>query len=56
MKTPFLYKVKHDHVMIDGRIMPIGVIIHYIMLFKSFYFLHRFTDVNDSFSLVPMMA
>ncbi|KAG1727391.1 hypothetical protein EDD22DRAFT_853414 [Suillus occidentalis] len=24
MKTPFLYKVKHDHVMIDGRIMPIA--------------------------------
>jgi hypothetical protein len=46
MNAPFLYKVKHDHVMIDGIIMLMGVIMYYIMLYMSFYFLHRFTDVR----------
>jgi hypothetical protein len=44
MNTRALYKIKHDHVMVDGGIMLIGVIMYYIMLYMSIYFLSRFTD------------
>lgn len=41
---PFLFKAKHDNMMIDSRIMPKFVILYYILSYISFYFFHQSTD------------
>jgi hypothetical protein len=55
MNTRALYKIKHDHVMVDGGIMLIGVIMYYIMLYMSIYFLSRFTDAMLGVRPFPLM-
>jgi glycopeptide antibiotics resistance protein len=41
----FLYKAKHNNVIVDSRIMLVLVnIVYYVLLFIAIYFPHEFTD------------
>jgi hypothetical protein len=42
----FLYKAKHNNVIVDSRIMLVLVIVYYVLLFIAIYFPHEFTDVE----------
>ncbi|KAG1784273.1 hypothetical protein EV702DRAFT_1191271 [Suillus placidus] len=42
--TSFLYKAKHNNVIVDSRIMLVLVIVYYVLLFIAIYFPHEFTD------------
>jgi hypothetical protein len=44
MHCPFLYKVKHHHVMMVSKIMLMFVMVYYILLYMSLSSFLRFTD------------
>lgn len=50
-EVSFLYKAKHNNVIVDSKITLVLVIMYYILLFIAIYFSYEFTDGRSWFAL-----